>query len=301
MLLDSAHVKDRVMRIIVTSLCTIVVAMFIAEVPALSANQSVWQDHQGMISTRILVASPDVAQSFPTRVNTDQGTVLLAWEAKLTDGWKTYWRSPGEAGLPVRLFANDSEIELLYPFPERFELFGLETYGYSKQVVIPFQLKTSDIAGSLDLKADFMVCKDICVPFEASYSLEVDIDNAGDITSDIRVQSWLTKVPEGGEAAPGGLIIDSVRLSGTPGHQNLIVDATASAPLTKADILAEANESMQFLSPKIRLRSDGRSARFVLPVVSAQSDYDLSEGKVRVTLTDGRGNAIDRFFELSGR
>ncbi|WP_262695859.1 protein-disulfide reductase DsbD domain-containing protein [Kordiimonas aquimaris] len=289
------------MRIFVTSLCTIMVTIFIMEVPAISANQSAWQDHQGMISTRILVASPDIAQLFPTRVSNGEDTVLLAWEAKLTDGWKTYWRSPGEAGLPVRLFANDNQIELLYPFPERFELFGLETYGYSKQVVIPFQVKASDVAGSLDLKADFMVCKDICVPFEASYNLAVDIENAGDITSDIRVQSWLAKVPEVGDAAPGGLVIDSVRLAGTPGHQNLIVDATAAAPLTKADVLAEANESMQFRSPKVRLRRDGRSARFVLPVVSAQSNYDLSQGKVRVTLTDGRGNAIDRFFDLSGR
>ena len=83
-------------------------------------------------------------------------------------------------------------MDLLYPVPDRFELFGLETYGYSKQVVIPFQVKNLP-SGPITLKADFMVCKDICVPFEASYNIEAGSE--GNITSDIRVQNWLERVP----------------------------------------------------------------------------------------------------------
>lgn len=286
------------MRMIISKIAFAVVSLFFTASAAFATSQTPWQDHQGMISTRLLVASPEVKAAFPTRIDESEGTLLLAWEAKLTDGWKTYWRSPGEAGLPVRVFEGEEQVDLLYPVPERFELFGLETYGYSKQVVIPFQLKTTP-TGSVTLKADFMVCKDICVPFEASYDLE--LDTVGNITSDIRVKNWLERVPEKSGAAPDGLEIKSVKLAGLPGRQTLIVDVVAGSPLAKADVLAEGGEAVQFRSPNVRLQGDGRSARFVLPVVSAESGYDLSGKTVRVTLVDGRGHAVERFFDVGSR
>lgn len=276
------------------------IAIFIVmHLPVFADSKTEWQDHQGMISTRILSASKDVANEFPSQVNMSSETVLLAWEAKLSDGWKTYWRSPGEAGLPVRLFVGEQQIELMYPFPERFELFGLETYGYSKQVVIPFEVNVTDIQNGLNLKADFMVCKDICVPFQAEYNIDIDPANVGDITSDVRVKNALANVPLRGDAISGGLTINSVKLSGMPGHQTLIVDASADSPLAKADVLAEAGDSIQFRSPRMRLQGDGRSARFILPVISTEAKHDLSGKTVRVTFADGRGNAIDRFFDLA--
>lgn len=263
-------------------------------------SETPWQDHQGMISTRIIVASDDVAQEFPgVLAGAEEGHILLAWEATLADGWKTYWRSPGEAGLPVRLFHGDEALDLYYPLPERFELFGLETYGYGKQVLMPFLLPEG--TQEVTLKGDFMVCKEICVPFDTTYQITLDADERGTIVTDTRVRSWLARVPARADVAPEGLIIESVRLAGQPGRQNLIVDATADRPLTKADMLAELDEATQFGAPKARIRPDGRSARFVLPAMSAQKGRDLSGKRVRITLADGRGNAIDRFFDLSER
>ena len=258
-----------------------------------------WVDHQGMLSTRIIVASQEVASEFPGRLYGNGQTQLLAWEAKLQDGWKTYWRSPGEAGLPVRVFQGDEQVEILYPYPERFELFGLETFGYSKQVTIPFEISAG--AGTVNINADFMVCKDICVPFEASYSIEVDPETSGTIVTDTRVRNALAKVPYRFGEAPDGINITSVRFAGKPGHQNLVVEATADMPLSKADMLAELDQTTQFHSPTMRLLPDGKSARFVLPVMSAKKGLDLAGKTVRLTMTDGRGNAIDRFFDLPPR
>lgn len=279
------------------------VSFFVAlVVTGASAQESVteWQNHQDMLQTRIIVASADMAASHPGQFGAQAAEKLvLAWEANLQDGWKTYWRSPGEAGLPVNVFVDGVKQDILYPFPERFELFGLETYGYSKHVAIPFEVPKS--AQQLDISADFMVCKDICVPFKASYEIKVDPMTSGTIVTDTRINTALEDVPVRFGDVADGIEITSVRFAGKPGRQNLIVEASANMPLNKADLLAELNASTQFHAPKMRLLPDGRSARFVLPVMSTNKDLDLAGQTVRLTFTDGRGNALEQFFELPPR
>lgn len=259
-----------------------------------------WQNHQGMLSTRIIVASNDISAAFGDVLTPmSDRSVLLAWEAKLEDGWKTYWRSPGEAGLPVNIFYQGEKLDILYPVPMRFELFGLETYGYSKQVTIPFQIEAD--AGPLTFSADFMVCKEICVPFKTEYELELDVGDRGTIVTDTRVKTWLARVPKRFGEGPAGLTINSVSYAGKPGYQNLVVEATSDRPLTKADLLAELDETTQFHAPVMRILPDGRSTRFVLDVMSTQKGLDLAGKAVRLTLSDGRGNAIERKFNLALR
>lgn len=265
-------------------------------VHAAPVNQSDWQDHQGMLSTRIVTASSDVLAGGRGRVRAEEGNILLAWEAKLADGWKTYWRSPGEAGLPVRLYRDEQDIDLYYPVPDRFELFGLQTFGYSKSVVIPFELAVSE--GTTQFRADFMVCKEICVPFEATYELDIEPSSVGNIVADTKVNQWLNKLPYIDNSAPGGLRFGPISLAGKPGHQSLIVEVSADHQLNSADLLAELDASTQFPSPRVRLLGDGKTARFVLPAVSAKAGRDISGKRVRLTMTDGRGNAIERFFEV---
>ncbi len=259
-----------------------------------------WQDHQGMLETRIIAASSGVSEGFPGQLgDANEDVMLLAWEASLKDGWKTYWRSPGEAGLPVRVFLDGEQLDILYPFPERFELFGLETYGYSKQVTIPFEVPRQ--AGEYTFNADFMVCKDICVPFNASYEISIDPNLSGTIVTDTRIKNALEDVPHRFESSGTNLTVTSISFAGKPGHQNLIVEASADMPLGKSDLLAELDAGTQFHSPRMRILADGKSVRYVLPVMSTQKNLDLSGKRVRLTLSDGRGNAIDRFFDLPSR
>ena len=288
------------MRRFVQNISIVALSAFVAATGHAQDSQTEWQDHQGMLETRIIVGSAGAADEFGPPLGLDlQGKVLLAWEATLKDGWKTYWRSPGEAGLPVRVFNGDTELDILYPFPERFELFGLETYGYSKQVTIPFEVPQKN--DTYSLKADFMVCKDICVPFNASYEISIDPTTSGTIVTDTRIKGALAEVPHRFAADDSDLAITSVSYSGKPGHQNLIVEATAQKPLSKSDILAELDDATQFRSPKMRIMADGKSFQYVLPVVSSDKNLDLSGKRVRLTLSDGRGRAIDRFFDLPSR
>jgi len=254
---------------------------------AVRATETPWIDHGGMLQTRLVSASADM---------TSEAGVLLAWEAKLAPGWKTYWRSPGEAGLPVRVFVGGDEVAPMYPYPERFELFGIHTFGYSHQVLIPFRMKAA-ATRPVKIRVDFMVCKDICVPFEQAYEFVPELMGPSASEHDIRFGAWLAKVPLQ-EKTVNGLEVIGAKVAGKVGHQKLIVDVKADGDLSKADLLAEVNDMFNFSMPKIRLLEDGRRARIILSAMTSGKSYELRGETVRLTLSDGRGGAIDRTLLL---
>jgi len=256
------------------------------------AGETPWQEHLDMLQTRLVTTSADMTNS--------DGKPLLAWEAKLAPGWKTYWRSPGEAGLPVRLSQDAAEIDILFPVPERFELFGLETYGYSHTVLLPFRPHSANEAG-ITVSASFMVCKDICVPFDATYNVPASALGADFSPHDIRVDAWMKKVPEREGDAGAGLVIDSVRVTGPVGRQHVVVDARADAMLTAPDMLAEVNDMVHFGAPRVKITGDGRSARFVLSAMTGKKPMDLRGKQIRLTFIDGQDNAIERMLDLPAK
>ena len=100
--------------------------------------------------------------------------IPLGLDVRLQPGWKIYWRSPGEAGLPptLRLPQNTPHrLEMDFPVPTRFSLFGLDSYGYAAHVIFPLTLSaqprsTNFGTAPLNLEADLdaLVCADICIP-----------------------------------------------------------------------------------------------------------------------------------------
>jgi DsbC/DsbD-like thiol-disulfide interchange protein/cytochrome c biogenesis protein CcdA len=113
------------------------------------------------------------------------GRVRIALRLRLADGWHTYWRNPGEAGVPVELTpslsagATSGPIE--WPAPRRVTEGDITTYGYSGEVVLPVTVAlapgVSTVSG--DLNAHWLVCKDICVPEEATFRIELPTGPGG--------------------------------------------------------------------------------------------------------------------------
>jgi len=102
---------------------------------------------------------------------------LAGLEVSLAEGWKTYWRMPGDAGVPP-LFdwtgsANAATIKVHYPAPHRLQEPGAQTIGYSSAVIFPIEVIPADASKPVDLKltAEFGICREICVPAEAKFSL----------------------------------------------------------------------------------------------------------------------------------
>ena len=100
--------------------------------------------------------------------------IRVALRFKLTEGWHTYWKNPGDAGVPPELTldlppdATASPID--WPAPNRVAEGTIMTYAYTGEFLLPVTVRT---AGSLTLKAhaNWLVCKDICVPEEGDFTL----------------------------------------------------------------------------------------------------------------------------------
>ena len=90
-------------------------------------------------SVRLIAAMPSIG---------NRQIIKLGLQFKLKTGWKIYWRSPGDAGLPPSLDLKQSEnlekIDFGWPLPTRFSVSGMQTIGYKKEVVFPINATVSD-------------------------------------------------------------------------------------------------------------------------------------------------------------
>lgn len=105
-------------------------------------------------------------------------TINALLYVQLTSGWKTYWRSPGEAGVAPKITWSEKMAEQwFWPVPSRFDVSGLSTQGYHGQVVIPIKITSTDrrtLAGTLSLPT----CSNVCMVTDYPFSL--DLNEQGD-------------------------------------------------------------------------------------------------------------------------
>jgi len=107
------------------------------------------------------------------------GAVLLGGIAlQLQPGWKTYWRTPGDSGVPPRFDFSKSEnieaVTVLWPAPTKFDDgSGGYSLGYHDQVVLPLRIvaKNADKPVTLRAAINYAVCEKLCIPVEASAEL----------------------------------------------------------------------------------------------------------------------------------
>jgi thiol:disulfide interchange protein DsbD len=146
----------------------------------------------------VLVASPATAQinagpKVHARLIAETGeiapggTVTVAMEENITPGWHTYWRNPGEAGLPTEikwsLPAGWKSGDIQWPYPQRLPVGPLMQYGYDGKVWLlttvsaPRDAKPGDIV-TLKAAADWLVCKEVCIPEDTTLTLPLTVSSA---------------------------------------------------------------------------------------------------------------------------
>lgn len=107
------------------------------------------------------------------------GTHVAALHLELAQNWKTYWRAPGDAGIPPSFdwsgSRNLKSLQIKWPSPEVFHTNGLTSIGYHHELVLPFEVVAIDPSKPVHLSAtiELGVCKDICMP--ASLDLSADL------------------------------------------------------------------------------------------------------------------------------
>jgi DsbC/DsbD-like thiol-disulfide interchange protein len=129
-------------------------------------------------------------------------------QLKLQPGWHTYWRYPGDSGVPPRFSFPGSDnvaaVKVLYPAPHAYSDEAGATIGYKDGVIFPVQVTARDKAKpvTLHLKAEYAVCDKLCVPVEAKAELALSDATAA---SDALLAAAEARVPKPVAAAAVGL------------------------------------------------------------------------------------------------
>ncbi|QEX15509.1 suppressor for copper-sensitivity B [Hypericibacter terrae] len=218
--------------------------------------------------------------------------IRLGLHFTLAKGWKTYWRSPGDAGYPIAVdwagSGNLAKADLLWPAPHRFTLFGLDTFGYKDEVVLPVIATLSEPGKPLSIKAHlrYLVCETVCIPYEADLALEIPAGDALPSAQAQLIDRYYAQVPGDGRAQ--GLTLEQVALAGSDAKPSLEVTARSSlAEFAAPDLIVEAPPGLYFGKPDIQLGDNDKLARFTLPITREATAPALSGATVIVTLTDG--------------
>jgi DsbC/DsbD-like thiol-disulfide interchange protein len=154
-------------------------------------------------------------------------------EVRLKSGWHTYWRYPGDAGVPPRFdFAgsqNVKDVQVLWPAPLRIDEAGSSAIGYVGQVIFPLHVVAQDAAKPvvLRVKLDYAICEKLCVPAEAKIELPLDKRLA---SRDATLVAAEAQVPNRVALGEGdALTIRKVRREAAKPLDRVIVDVAAPA------------------------------------------------------------------------
>ncbi|GLK70463.1 hypothetical protein KHC23_16695 [Ancylobacter dichloromethanicus] len=269
-------------------LCSLALAPFAGSaLPgiALAGEMSAWSAPQGTAARLVAGGSED-------------GTLLGGVEIRLAPGLKTYWRYPGDSGVPPHFDWSGSHnveaVEVLWPAPVRFDDGGSFSIGYKHDVVLPLRITPKDRARPVELKLnlDFAVCGKICQPANAALGLAVPAGGAG-APSPALLQALATvprPVALGVAGAPG---IATAELRHDAGGAAIRIE-THVGDADKADLFVEGpGEDWALPLPARETGADGR-AIFVLPVDGVPKGADVATARLRFTLVDG-----DRAIEVN--
>ncbi len=147
---------------------------------------------------------------------TENGTRMAAFSVTLSPGWKTYWRSPGDAGIPPSFDWSASEnlasVRYHWTTPEVFRTAGYLTIGYHDGMLLPVEVTAIDPTRPVMLRAtvDMGVCSDICMP--ATVSVKAVLEAAG--TGNPAIKAALRQQPQTAGAAGLGSISCAVDPTG---------------------------------------------------------------------------------------
>jgi suppressor for copper-sensitivity B len=214
--------------------------------------------------------------------------VSLGLEFKLADGWKIYWRSPGDAGYPPEIDWSGSHnlaaADIAWPAPLRFSVLGFQTVGYAGEVVLPIDARLQQPGAALRLRArvNYLTCAEICVPYLAELALDLPAGPAQASVHAELIGRHAGLVPQ--TDGVRGVAIEAAAVVDRGSGRQLDVVARAREPFSAPDLFVEGPAELAFDVPLVTLSDDGRVARLTLAVIG---DTGLAGTPLTLTLVDG--------------
>lgn len=251
-------------------------ALIVAQFPAF-ADQ--WHEVDGA-SIRLLASGPPSAQ----------GALQGALEIRLEPGWKTYWREPGETGVPpsVSISPDLGTAQPVIEFPppvwvdDGYSIWA----GYEKSVVFPVEFDIDGLEAPFEADIFVGVCETVCIPVEASFTID---------PSAMFSHRDAERVVAGARAALPDTARDDLRI-GTASIEDdaLLMHAHLPEGVEEADLFIASDEALSLGQPKLH-RDDGK-AYFRAPVLNG--GHGVAVKSVRYTLV-ADGEAVEGRIDLN--
>jgi DsbC/DsbD-like thiol-disulfide interchange protein len=218
---------------------------------------------------------------------TAEGRYMSALRVRLAPGWKTYWRSPGEAGIPP-LFDwtgsdNVAAVQIHWPRPQVFLLSGYRTLAYPDELLLPVEVTPARPGDpvTLRLSADIGICEEICVPV----TIRTDVALTAGGTAESAIAQALRQVPP--DARAQGL--PAARCVAEPIRDGMRLTATIPYPTAAPDSFAivELKDRAVWVAPVETRLENGSMVQVSDLVPGDAKPFALSRGAVRLTVFSG--------------
>jgi DsbC/DsbD-like thiol-disulfide interchange protein len=208
---------------------------------------------------------------------------MAAIRIELAPGWKTYWRAPGEGGVPTVLRLTDADgvtgMAIHWPRPEVFFANGMRSIGYRDDVILPLEFAVSE-SGAIEIEGrlDMGVCLDVCMPI----TLDLEGLLPDTPTRVAAIGAALSDRPLTAVEAGAGHATCALR----PISDGLQVTVTATVPQTGNDetVVVEHADPMIWVS-EATTRRDGSRVTAVADIVPPDAGpFALNRSDLRITV-----------------
>ena len=221
------------------------------------------------------------------------GQMIAGVQIRLDPGWKTYWRMPGDSGVPPSFDWSGSKnlrsAEVLYPAPHRFTDASGTAIGYEDEVVFPVMVTPERLDEPVELKlnVDYGLCKTLCIPNQANLSIELPARATGN-AEDPLLTRFVDLVPKSAETgklpALGGI---EAKLDST--KPELIIDANFADGATGTDLFIEGPGGAFVPVPKPLGPAQNGKQRFVVSFASPAEAAAIRGKPLTLTFVSDEG------------
>ncbi|MBY5708160.1 protein-disulfide reductase DsbD domain-containing protein [Rhizobium leguminosarum] len=254
-----------------------VVSVVTALVPFYSAHaeMSAWAENEGG-RMRLVALAPDAG-----------GKIRAALQIEPKPGWITYWKEPGNSGIPPQVtIAPKSSVSLdaiAYPVPKHFFKGAIEDIAYDAPVTLPLSL-TAPGKGpvTIDAAAFIGICKDICIPFQASFELKLGPAIQSHPQEEAILQAADARLPK-----PPSQDFDVTAHAMSPDRKTLSLTLALPGEGKAAPDIIVTGPSGYAFTKQIGGKRDGATFKVDVSIGKLPKDYDIAGKRWSVLVIDG--------------
>jgi DsbC/DsbD-like thiol-disulfide interchange protein len=220
-------------------------------------------------------------------------TILAGIQLRMNPGWKTYWKNPGDSGVPPSFdwagSKNLKHAEVLYPAPHRFADAGGTAIGYDNEVVFPVKLTPERAGEPIELKLAFAygLCKDLCIPNDVSLGLTLGADvGKGDA---LLLETFLARVPKSARDGDPPFV-GHIEAKLDADKPQLVIDAVFPSGATGTDLFIDGGDAFVPVPAPLGPVTDGKQ-RFAVTFVSAAEAATLKGKSLALILVSDQGSS----------